>query len=437
MKLAERLREIVKTPATLPPALSDGQRVDGHLEQVLGGTWHESAGSRCFVVERSFEPGAVCGRVRIGDAARAVADGVLKAPILAGAAAPPPFLFFDLETTGLNGGAGTYVFLVGCGSFHGDAFVTRQYLLATYRDEPPMLHLVAGDLARAGALVSFNGRSFDAPVLETRYLFHRLDCGVRAMPHLDVLHPARRFWGGPRGDRTNGAETCSLATLEQQVLGARRTGDVPGFEIPARYFQFVRSADARPLAAVLEHNRLDLLALAVLCAELLQLVTEGPGGASTAQEALALGRLYLRAGLEQEARDAFERALVLAGTRGRAAALRLESLHALAVSDRRARRYPDAAARWRELLATPGCPDPLAREAAEALAIYHEHRVRDLIIARSFALRTLESASLARTERARHRLARIDRKLAACHSAPLFPAEPVHTKGGPTGPPFT
>ena len=111
---------------------------------------------------------------------------------------------------------------------------------------------------------------------------------------------------GPPRSRPSGVglqhEACSLQALERQILGARRAGDVPGFEIPARYFQFVRSGDAGPLRAVLEHNRLDLLTLASLTARLLHLARTGPDGARDAREVLALGHVYARAGLEERAR---------------------------------------------------------------------------------------------------------------------------------------
>src|SRR4029077_3318966 len=100
--------------------------------------------------------------------------------------------FFDLETTGLSGGAGTQAFLVGCGWVAGDgAVVARQFLLTRPSDERAMLEIVRAELARAGALVSFNGKSFDAPLLETRYAFHRVEWARDCLPHLDVLHPAR------------------------------------------------------------------------------------------------------------------------------------------------------------------------------------------------------------------------------------------------------
>src|SRR6185436_1289407 len=121
------------------------------------------------------------------------------------------------------------------------SFATRQYMLARFADERTLLSLVADDLSRAGALVSFNGRSFDAPLIETRYLYHRLDWAGAALPHLDMLHVARRFWKRPEVGSTSGPPApgssesgCSLVALERQLIGHRRHGDVPGFEIPQR-----------------------------------------------------------------------------------------------------------------------------------------------------------------------------------------------------------
>jgi uncharacterized protein len=377
------------------------------LEQLLGGEWRPQAGASCFVVERRRDRTSSFGGETIGALADRLRASAAEAPLVAGAPACLPFVFVDLETTGLSGGAGTYAFLVGCGWCDEEGgFVTRQFMLTRFADERALLSAVATELARAGALVSFNGKSFDAPVLETRYLFHRLQSAAGCLPHLDVLHPARRFW---RDEQE--VSTCSLVSLERQILGARRAGDVPGFEIPGRYFEFIRSGDARPLAAVLEHNRLDLLSLAGLTARLLHLVRSGPAAARNAREALALGRVYARAGLEARARDAFQRAADRASTSG---AIRVDSLRALALAWRRARRYDEAAACWRALLDAPLCPPHLAREATEALAIHHEHRVRDLTAAKAFALRNLEGAMRPAAAAAlQHRLARIDRKMAS------------------------
>ena len=249
---------------------------------------------------------------------------------------------------------------------------------------------------------------------------------------MDVLHPARRFWGG-RPDLG-----CSLVALEQQLLGAQRMGDVPGLEIPARYFQFVRTGNPQPLADVFEHNRLDLLSLAGLTARLLSLVANGPSSTDDAREALALGRVYERGGDHARSGQAFERVIALTGaasnrSRTRRSALewawtpdgiRVEALRSLALAARRGRRFEDAADCWRRLLEVPGCPAGIAREATEALAVHHEHRDRDLAAAKMFALKSLETGSEAACGDAlRHRLARIERKMRVSERA-LFPSSP-------------
>ncbi len=362
----------------------------------------------CFVVEREWKPAAAHGKERIGELARRLDASVDDAPLFsAGSAARPPLVFFDLETTGLNGGAGTHVFLIGCGWFDEERFITRQFVMTRFSDERPMLQAVAHAFGRAGALVSFNGKSFDAPVLETRYLFHRLEWFGGETPHIDVLHPARQFW--KRDD-------CSLIALEKQLVGHRRIGDVAGFEVPARYFQFIRTGDARPLAAVLEHNRLDLLSLAALTARLLHLTRCGPYLVRDGREAVALGRVYARAGFDERACEAYLRALSLSRAPVKVFdAVRIEALRSLALTYRRLRRFEDAARRWQELLEIRGCPSSIAAEATEALAIHHEHRVRDFETARWFALRSLESVEAenrpAKHLAVRHRLGRLELKL--------------------------
>lgn len=416
-KLTARLRGILKAPR--PPASrsasvgSGASRIEqstsvgsgfSRIEELLGGAWQDDGERRWLFVERRVGPDTRHGFVHVGDLAAGQQKSAAHAPLLtAGAPSVPPFLFFDLETTGLSGGAGTFAFLVGCGCFASDGgFVTRQYLMTEFGGERPMLQAVGRELAAAGAVVSFNGKSFDAPVLETRYLFHRLDWPGASLPHLDVLHPARRFWGGDEG------VSASLSTLERQVLGARRTADVPGFEIPARYFRFVRTGDPRPLTAVLEHNRLDLLSLAGLTTRLLQLVAHGPEAARDAREALALGRVYARSGLDGRARECFACVLVMDGATDQ----RIESLRFLACLARRARRFDEAAACWRDVVETPGCPPHVRREANEALAIHHEHRVGDLAAAKAFALRSLGGGSgRCWDDAVRHRLARLERKI--------------------------
>ena len=406
MSLADRVRGILKPPAgTDRPERSDVPEAGAARgdEAAIGGEWRTAAAGRHYVVERRFDAARKYGRGSVRDVAERLGANAAYASLLTGGApSRPPFLFLDLETTGLSGGAGTYAFLVGCASFtDGGAFVAKQHLMISPADERAMLHAVAGELESAGALVSFNGKSFDAPVLETRYLFHRLAWPAARLAHVDALHPARHFWSEPGG--------CSLTTLESAVLGARRTGDVSGMEIPARYFQFLRTGDARPLAAVLEHNCLDLLSLAGLTGRLLELLAGGPSTTRNGREALALGRMYRRSGMNNRAHEAFVRALELSAGWSD---VRTAALHELALSDRHARRYDDAAVRWQALVDSPNCPASVRRTAAEALAIHHEHRMRDLPVARAFALKSLDSpGGPAWRDTVRRRLTRIDRKL--------------------------
>jgi uncharacterized protein YprB with RNaseH-like and TPR domain len=433
--LADRIRYVLQTPgqqgAGLQPSVSPHSPVtdpphripetgrDGKaLESLLGGEWRHQDDATCFVVNSRRDPMSSHGRETVGTLAERVAESLEDAAVLTAFPVRAPLLFFDLETTGLSGGAGTYPFLIGCGWFDDDgAFVTRQFVMVRFADERSVLGAVAGELARAGALVSFNGRSFDAPLLEMRYLYHRLAWAAGALPHVDMLHVARRFW---KRDDAQVESSCSLVALERRQLGHRRLGDVPGVEIPARYFHFVRTGDARPLAAVFDHNRLDLLSLAALTARALHLVRAGPQAARDPREALALGWIYTRAGLDEPARDAYRRAATLAPS----SAIHIEALRGLAVSARRARSYDEAAAYWRQILDVRGCSRPAAREASEALAIHHEHRVRDLVMARTFARRSLEQGTTARSNEAgEYRLKRIQRKLEQSEVARLMFAD--------------
>jgi hypothetical protein len=327
-------------------------------------------------------------------------------------------LFLDLETTGLAGGAGTYAFLVGCGWFDGEAFRVRQFVLTSFAAERALLEDVAALMDASGVLVTYNGKTFDAPLIDTRFLFHRLPTPCSGLAHVDLLHLARRMWRPAADFQFDGGEaSCRLSLMEKSILGNVREDDLPGFEIPSRYFQFVRFGDARGLDSVLEHNRLDVLALAMLTARAAQLLEEGASGTRTAREALGLGHLYERGGMIAEARACFARAIDLEAD----VLTHVEALRTYAVLCRRERRYFDAAAAWRRILLMRGCPPRLAREATEALAVHHEHRSRDLSAARKFALQALQfTITRSRVQAVHHRLARIDRKLLSPQSTPLF-----------------
>ena len=220
-------------------------------------------------------------------------------------------------------------------------------------------------------------------------MFHRVPCPLDGVPHLDMLHAARRLWrqrplttGTPDPDDSS----CSLSVLEKHIAGLHRVGDVPGYEIPSRFFRFVRDGDARPLEAVLEHNRLDLISLAAVLARAITLITRGPGEARTAQEAYGLARVYERAGAHDNAEASLLKTIDFARRVGAEPEVHAEALRRLAWIRRRGRRVHEAADAWRELASLPRCAASLRREAREALAIHHEHRSKNLQAARQHAL---------------------------------------------------
>jgi hypothetical protein len=287
-------------------------------------------------------------------------------------------------------------------------------LLPGFEHEQALLGEFTACAEDLGGLVSFNGRSFDVPLIETRYLFHRVAFPMEGALHLDMLYPARRLWKaratpvGPDPDEGS----CSLSVLEKQVSGFHRVGDVPGFQIPSRYFRFIRDGDARPLEAVLEHNRLDLVSLVAVMARVIRMIERGPSSTNTPQECLGLARIYERAGATDNAEATLLRAIDMAERLGTEPEVHAEALRRLAWSRRRAGRFREAADAWSAVVDLPRCPAVLRREAREALAIYHEHRSRDLGTARSLVLEVLsDDVTLRRREHAEYRLRRLERKL--------------------------
>ena len=413
-QLADRLRGLLGTPASgVRPGGPDRAALTevARAADALGGEWTGEGSTRFLLVDRCYESGHRLGRVAVEEMLPETGGAWPGFDVLPGGAAAGdagPLLFLDLETTGLAGGAGTYAFLVGCGWFDGAAFRVRQFFLSGFTAEAALLGAVEALAARFSRLVTYNGRSFDVPLLENRFALHRMEGRVTALPHVDLLHPARRLWSDLSGTGEGGA--CRLTTLEREQCGHVREGDVPGFEIPGRYFDFVRSGDAGPLEPVLEHNRLDLLALAAMTGRVSMMLARGPAGASSPREALGVGRLLESAGRHTEALACFARAADAGADRF----TRVEGLRRLALACRRQRLHGDAAAAWQHLVDVPGCPTHIAREAAEALAVHHEHRVRDLPRARSYAVRSLtyEHGHGARMA-LQYRLARLDRKLGA------------------------
>jgi len=170
---------------------------------------------------------------------------------------PRRVAYLDTETTGLAGGSGTYAFLIGVGALTEDGFELRHFFMRNYSEESSQLAALSAHLRQFDVLVTYNGRSYDQPLLETRYRMSRMAPPFARMEHFDLLHGARRLY-------KLAFDSCRLVELEGQILGVERTDDVPGALIPFLYFEFLRSRSAHRMMSIFEHNAFDILTLACL-----------------------------------------------------------------------------------------------------------------------------------------------------------------------------
>jgi uncharacterized protein YprB with RNaseH-like and TPR domain len=290
---------------------------------------------------------------------------------------PKKWLFLDTETTGLAGGTGTYAFLVGLAWWDAGGLQAEQLLMRDFTEEYSLLHELAMRIAERPALFTFNGKSFDWPLLENRFTMTRSIAAPKLAAHLDLLHPARALWKLRLG-------SVRLVELERHVLDAPRLGwhrenDVASALIPQFYFDYLRGGPAEPLAGVVRHNQMDLRGLAALFCKINALLSE-PSGAASEIESLdlfGLSRFLQRRGESDRAHSTCAQALEI----GLPAEFRPNALHELALSAKRGGKHARAAEIWQEIVNDPR--DGL--HACEQLAIYFERHAKDLKRAAEFA----------------------------------------------------
>jgi uncharacterized protein YprB with RNaseH-like and TPR domain len=279
--LADKLKALgVKTGRDLPPPSHGG----GHpIESVVAGSFCATSRGDIFVAERVFAEDYQ-RKTPIQSQLSIVSEWandprIAELPI-------EKFAFLDAETSGLSGGTGTYAFLVGIGRFTGGAFLLRQFFMRDPSEEPAMLEALIDFLAPCKALVSFNGKAFDAPLLAARYTLRRIPLPLRGCAHLDLLPLARRLWRDRLPSR-------ALKYLEEHILGVTRASEeTPGYEIPWLYFDYLRSGDARPLAGVFYHNAMDVTAMAALLGRISDLLANPYQETTHGVDFIALGKLY-------------------------------------------------------------------------------------------------------------------------------------------------
>jgi hypothetical protein len=440
----EYLRRLTAPPV---PRKLPAQRVPKGIEEYVDGEIAENAFGQVFRTSQAFPFGRPYGKLRLGDIATAdlsplnvflkAEDGDQKAAgrkqnaegvpqskirnlksqisesdsqskidnreskIRAGLLEPSRLVFLDTETTGLAGGTGTCAFLIGIGTVEGLRFVVRQFFLRDYPEEKAQLQALADALAPYTGLVTFNGKTFDVPLLETRYALARMKSPFGRLLHLDALHPARRLW-------KLRLESCKLTDLESALLGIHREGDVPGSEIPGIYFDYLRTGNAQGLQPVFHHNALDILTLAALTVELARALADATT-LNSPLDLFSLSRILGATGSGEQSVSVCRQALAT----GLPSPLESQALRHLAFQLKRQRRHELAAEAWLELSRREA---PLAIEACEELAIYYEHRRRDSRTAHEFTTNAIErlreqSPSHPHLPRFTRRLTRLERKL--------------------------
>ncbi len=311
-------------------------------------------------------------------------------------------LFLDTETTGLSGGAGTVAFLVGLGFIKDGVLTVEQFFMRDYSDEAEMLALLAERMAHFECAVTFNGRTFDLPLLRTRFTLNRMK-DVPVLFDLDLLHPARRAW-------KLRIESCRLSNIEEKILGLARENDLPGAEVPERYFAFLRNGDMSLIDDVIRHNRQDIATLAHLLA-MLNSVYARPEAQPHAQDLYSLAKTLERQGESARARELYRLSAVPTRT------ATLVGLRADAVAGDANRRLArlclraddcDAAILTLEQMIARG---QLGAWPHIELAKIYEHRKKDINRALVHARRALDLCEPPEAAAIRHREARLLTKM--------------------------
>jgi uncharacterized protein YprB with RNaseH-like and TPR domain len=290
-------RELVSPPPR--PATSR------YAEALPPGQQVETPIGVCFFIEEHYPPQHFHGQSTL---AGLLNHDPMAAARMAAAPRPERFdlseaLFIDTETTGLGYGAGVLAFLIGAGYFQEGAFVLRQYFLRDPAEEPAALHHLADWSEGFSGLVSFNGRGFDVPILQSRFILSRLRPPILKAPHLDLLPAARRMWRGR-------FESCALGTLERHVLGVQRSqDDIMSWLIPDLYRQYLRGGDNGEMRQVLYHNAVDILSLVVLAERLCRLFADPLAQDIEPHERVALARWFEALDLLDQAETTYRAAL--------------------------------------------------------------------------------------------------------------------------------
>ncbi len=306
-------------------------------------------------------------------------------------------VFMDTETTGLAGGSGTLAFLIGLGFTDENGFVVQQYFADAFNSEEGMLDLVQELVKDYSTVVTFNGKTYDVPLLSSRYILNRKQSPFDELNHLDLLHPARQIWGYT-------LEDCRLQTLEREILEFERDDDLPGSEVPAAYFKFLRGQGADPLYRVFEHNSNDILTLGALVPLVWELTR--PDGKSNEHQ-LERARILVR----HDEREAAIRVLEKLVASDNQARLRQRGYLELGRLYKKSKNWEQACRQWKQSLKVEQL---VFAEPYVDLAIYYEHRIKNFARALDYTEQILSKLTTGRIDERtalEHRRERLRRKI--------------------------
>jgi uncharacterized protein len=288
-------------------------------------------------------------------------------------------VFLDTETTGLSGGTGTYAFLIGIGSWDGSLFTVEQFFMRDFHEEPALLQALEERLKPARVLITFNGKSFDIPLLRSRFTLTQRAWPLTSVFHVDLLFPARRIWKLRLGD-------CRLGNLEKEILGDDRPEDVAGNLIPQIYFNYTRSGNPAGIRKILKHNFRDIVTLARLTMKVSEILHGKKKTALFPEELFSVGSYFNQLGEREAAMDWNQSALNFPLQRD----LRLAAMKSLATSYRSRRLFSQAVELWNSLIEESAS---FHEEAYESLSVHYEHREKNLAKALELTEQALQQVS--------------------------------------------
>ena len=406
MDIQEQLRELrrriaridrkYEAPSPLPPSQRSIRPAKYFVEELIHGEVVETSSGAHFETEKLYERHRRHGSMDISnlielpeDLLDSLSDGAILR------SHPKRWAFLDTETTGLAGGAGTYAFLIGVGSIDEEGFRVRQFFMRDFSDERSLLDRLSDHLSRFDVLITYNGKTYDLPLLETRYRMARARPPFARLAHLDLLHGARRLW-------KLRLESCRLVDLENRILGLEREGDLPGELIPYYYFQYLRVHQAFHLVPIFHHNVMDIVSLACLTA-VVPFAFRSPHDSAVRHGAdlVGIARWLEQADRYEEAVQVLRRAIDL----GLPDELLFKTMWEIGRLEKKLDRYDAAVAIYTDLSASR---NKYRAAALEELAKYYERRERNYGIALEMTRAALD---LEESEPMRRRETRLKKRL--------------------------